>query len=383
MATKRDYYEVLGVSKGATDDELKKAYRKMAKKYHPDLNPGDEEAEVRFKEVNEAYSVLSDGQKRQQYDQFGHAGADGAGFGGFGGFGGGFGGQGFDIDLDDIFGSFFGGGFGGSTRSRTGPQRGADLKYRLTLDFMEAAFGGEETIEVTKHEQCDHCHGTGAEPGAKVNTCSTCHGSGQVQERQQSLFGTVMTSKTCPSCQGRGKTTDRQCTTCSGSGRERRSKKLKVKIPAGINQGEALTLRGEGEAGYNQGPSGDLYVEINIKPHAVFSRRGFNTYTEVPITFVQAALGQEIEVPTIDGPISYKLHEGTQPGEIITIKNKGIPVINRQNQRGDHLVTLQMEVPTALEKDQKDMLLKFDATTSERNYKKRSSFFDKIKGLFN
>lgn len=379
MAEKRDYYEVLGVSKSASADEIKKAYRKMAKQYHPDLHPDDQEAEGKFKEVNEAYSVLADDQKRKQYDTFGHAGADGQGFGGFGGFGG----QGFDIDLDDIFSSFFGGGFGGAgARRQTGPQRGPDLKYRLTLDFMEAAFGAEKTINVTKHDQCDVCHGSGAEPGTDPVTCPTCHGSGTVQERQQSLFGTVMTSKTCTTCNGRGKTVKNPCGNCDGAGRLRRSKKLKVKIPAGINEGEALTLRGEGEAGFNQGPAGDLYVEITVRPHSVFTRRGYNTYAEVPITFPQAALGGEIEVPTIDGPVKYDLREGTQPGDVITLRNKGIPVVNRQNQRGDHLVTIQLEVPTSLSKEQKECLESFEGMTTSRNYKKRTSFFDKIKDIF-
>ena len=378
MAEKRDYYEVLGVAKSATAEDIKKAYRKQAKQYHPDLHPNDKEAEAKFKEVNEAYSVLSDDQKRKQYDTFGHAGADGQGFGGFGGFGG----QGFDIDLDDIFSSFFGGGFGGGQRRQSGPQRGADLKYRMNLEFMEAAFGTEKTIDITKNESCGVCNGSGAEPGTSVETCPTCHGSGTVQERHQSLFGTVMTTKTCQNCHGKGKVIKEPCSNCHGAGRERRSKKLKVKVPAGINEGEALTLRGEGEAGINQGPYGDLYVEISVRPHAVFTRRGYNTYAEIPITFPQAALGGEIEVPTIDGPVKYDLREGTQPGDVITLRNKGIPVVNRQNQRGDHLVTIQLEVPTSLNKDQKELLQTFESTTNSRNYKKRQSFFDKIKDIF-
>lgn len=375
MPDKRDYYEVLGVSKNASEDELKKAYRKLAKKYHPDLNPGDKEAESKFKEANEAYAVLSDAEKRKNYDQYGHAGVDGQGFGGFGG-------AGFDIDLDDLFGSFFGGGFGGSRQRRNGPQRGANLKYRMNLDFMEAAFGVEREISIKKEDLCDTCHGTGTKDGSAPDQCSTCHGTGQVNQRQQTMFGAVMTSRPCPTCGGKGTVVKDPCNSCGGNGRVQKTKSLSVKVPAGINEGEMLTARGEGEPGSNGGPYGDLYIEIHIRPHPVFTREGYHTYCEVPITFAQAAIGAEIEVPTIDGPYKHSLKEGTQPGDIFTIKGKGIPYINRSNMRGDHRFKVILEVPSHLSDEQKDLLKKFEDTCTEKNYQKRTGFFSKLKDLF-
>lgn len=376
MPEKRDYYEVLGVSRNAADDELKKAYRKLAKKYHPDLNPGNKDAEARFKEANEAYAVLSDPEKRRIYDQHGHAGINGQGFGGFNG-------SGFDIDLEDLFGSFFGGGFGGGSRRRSsGPRRGANLKYRMTLDFMEAAFGVERDIRVNKEDLCDTCHGTGTRDGSEPDRCPTCRGSGQVNQQQQTLFGTVMTSRTCPECAGKGTVVKNPCSSCSGRGRRQKTKSLHVKVPAGINEGEMLTVRGEGEPGARGGPYGDLYIEVHIKPHPVFQRDGYNTYCEVPVTFAQMALGSELEVPTVDGPHKFSLKEGTQPNETFTIRGRGIPYVNRSNQRGDHIFRVILEVPHNLSDSQKELLCRFDESCNEKNYQKRGSFFQKIKDLF-
>lgn len=381
MADKRDYYEVLGVAKNAGEDELKKAYRKLAKKYHPDVNPGNKEAEEKFKELNEAYGVLSDPQKRQQYDQFGFAGASGQGFGDFNP-------ADFGFDFSDILSQFFGGGFsggfgGGSPAQRNAPRRGADLRYRMTLEFMEAVFGTERDITINREDPCHTCNGSGAKKGTAPETCSVCGGSGIVQNRRQTIFGVSMVQSACDHCGGRGKIIKEACETCHGTAREHIRKKLHVKVPAGINQGEMLSLRGEGEGGYNGGPSGDLYVEISIRPHPVFTRKGFNTYSEVPITFAQAALGGEIEVPTVDGTVKYVLNEGTQPGDIITLRGKGITQVRRPDQRGDHIVTLQLEVPRNLSEDQKEKIRAFDNTVKEHNYQKRESFFQKLKDLFN
>jgi molecular chaperone DnaJ len=370
---KRDYYEVLGVPRGATDEELKKAYRKLAKQYHPDLNPGDKAAEAKFKEANEAYAVLSDAEKRRVYDQYGHAGVDGQGFGGGGG-------AGFDINLEDIFGSFFG-GFGGGSRKRGGPQRGSNLKYRMNLDFMEAAFGVDRQITINKEDFCDTCHGSGARDGTTAERCATCQGSGQVNQRQQTLFGMVMTSQPCPACNGRGTVIKDPCPACGGRGRHQKSKTIRIQVPAGINEGEMLTVRGEGEPGSQGGPFGDLYVEVHIRPHPLFQRDGANTYCEIPVTFTQAALGADLEIPTIDGPYNFRLKEGTQPGETFTIRGKGIPYVNRANMRGDHLFKVILEVPRHLNESQKEQLRQFDKTCSERNYQKRGSFFSKLKDL--
>lgn len=373
MPEKRDYYDILGVSRNAGDDDLKKAYRKLAKQHHPDLNPGNKESEAKFKEANEAYAVLSDPEKRKAFDQFGHAGVDGQGFGGFGG-------AGFDIDLEDLFGSFFG-GFGGS-RKRGGPQRGANLKYRMNLDFMEAAFGVERQITINKEDHCDTCHGTGSRDGSAPDKCQACQGTGQVNQRQQTMFGTVMTSRPCTTCNGKGSVVKDPCPACNGRGRRQKSKNLNVRIPAGVNEGEMLTMRSEGEPGTLGGPYGDLYIEVRIKPHPIFQRDGFNTYCELPITFPQAALGADLEVPTIDGPYNYRLKEGTQPGDTFTIRGKGIPHLNRANVRGDHIFRVILEVPRNLNEEQKDQLRQFDLGCSDKNYQKRGSFFGKIRDLF-
>ncbi|MGI6326011.1 MAG: molecular chaperone DnaJ [Saccharofermentanales bacterium] len=377
MPEKRDYYEILGVPRSAGDDELKRAYRNLAKKHHPDLNPGDKESEAKFKEANEAYAVLSDPEKRKAYDQFGHAGVDGQGFGGFGGFGG----AGFDIDLEDIFGSFFG-GFGGGSRRRSGPQRGANLRYRMTLDFMEAAFGVERQITINKEDHCDTCKGTGSRDGTQPDQCTACQGTGQVNQRQQTMFGTVMTSRTCPTCNGKGTIVKNPCPACNGRGRRQKAKSLHVRIPAGVNQGEMLTMPGEGEPGTLGGPSGDLYIEITVRPHPIFKRDGYNTFCEVPITFTQAALGADLEVPTIDGPHLYRIREGTQPNDTFTVRGKGIPHLNRSNVRGDHRFRVVLEVPRNLDENQKEQLRRFEQSCSEKNYQKRGSFFNKIKEIF-
>lgn len=385
MAQKRDYYEVLGVSKDADEKEIKRAYWKLAKKYHPDVNPDDKEAEEKFKEANEAYEVLSDATKRQQYDQFGHAAFDPSSFAGAGGFGSGsFAG----INLEDLFSSLFGDfGFGGFTgangsgRRQNAPMPGANLRYRMNLDFMEAAFGTERLITIRKEDLCSTCEGTGAAEGGKPVTCPICHGSGQIQVRQQTLFGQMMSTQTCSNCHGTGEVIDDPCKTCHGSGRQERSKSLQVKVPAGINEGEVLTLRGEGEPGFRGGPNGNLYVVVHIKPHPVFTRRGNDTFCEVPITFAQATLGLEVDVPTIDGNHKFRLNEGTQPGDIYTIKNKGIPYIQGKG-RGDHKFQVVLEVPKNLTDDQKAHLKKFDETVTESHYQKRQGFFDKIRQAF-
>ena len=377
MADKRDYYEVLGVDKSASEDDLKKAYRKMAKQYHPDLNPGDKASEAKFKEVNEAYAVLSDAEKRAQYDRFGHAAVDGSGFGGAGGAY-----QGFDVDLGDIFSSLFGGGFGGGSRRRNGPQKGANLKYGMTLEFMEAAFGCERDITINKEDLCTSCNGSGAQPGTHPETCPMCHGAGRVQQQTQTMFGMTMVTKTCPQCNGKGTVIKTPCQQCGGRGRKLTKKQLHVKIPAGVDAGDMLPIRGQGEPGINGGDYGDLYIEVKVKKHDVFSRNGTSTYCDVPISMTQAAIGAEIELPTIDGNVKYTVKEGTQPGDTYTIRGKGIPNKNNPNMRGDHTVRFVVEVPTRLTDAQKQKLKEFDATLTEKNYVKKSGFFEKIKNAF-
>lgn len=378
MADSRDYYEILGVEKSASDDELKKAYRKLAKKYHPDLNPGDAEAEKMFKEVNEAYSVLSDADKRRKYDQFGKGAVDGSG--GFGG------GAYTDFDPMDIFNSFFGGGFGGfggsSSRRRNGPTKGANLKYGMALDFMEAAFGCEKDITFKREDLCPSCKGSGAQPGTSPETCPSCRGSGRIQQQQQTLFGMSMVLKDCPACGGRGTVIRTPCTTCSGKGRRLAERKIHVKVPAGVDTGDMLPIYGEGEPGRNGGNSGDLYIEFKVRSHDVFVRKGRDTFCEVPLTITQATLGATIEVPTIDGPLSYQVKEGTQPGDTHTFKNKGITDKNSPSYRGDHTVKFVVEVPTRLSEEQKKLLRAFDASLTEKNYAKKNSFFEKVKGIF-
>ncbi|MDO4810352.1 MAG: molecular chaperone DnaJ [Eubacteriales bacterium] len=371
---KRDYYEVLGVSKGASEDEIKKAYKKLARKYHPDMNPGDKEAEEKFKEVNEANEVLSDPDKKARYDQFGFAGVDpnyGAGAGGYGG--------GFDFgDLGDIFGSFFGGGFGGGQRQRNGPQRGESIRMSVSVDFAEAAFGCEKEITVDRSEQCHTCKGNGCAPGTTPEVCPECHGSGTVTQAQRTPFGVMQTQAACGKCRGTGKIIHQPCPDCHGSGRARKRKTVKVNIPAGIDNGQTISLRGQGHAGKNGGPGGDLLITVMIKPHDIFRREGTAVFCEAPITFTQAVLGGEMEIPTIDGKVKYTIPEGTQTGTVFRLRGKGIPVLNGHG-RGDQYVTVTIETPRGLNKDQKEALKKFSDTLGEGNYEKQRSFFKKFK----
>ena len=387
---KRDYYEVLGVDKSVSEDELKKAYRKAAKKYHPDLNPGDKEAEKNFKEVNEAYEVLSDSQKRARYDQFGHAGVDpnfgAGGGGGYGGYGGGFGGFDFgDLgDLGDIFSSFFGGGFGGGSRrsNPNAPRRGNDTAAAVTISFEEAAKGCKKTVKVTKIDTCKDCGGSGAQNGTSPKTCPVCHGTGQVTSAQRTPFGTIQTQQVCNNCRGSGKIIDNPCKTCNGKGRIRHTVEQTVEIPAGIDDGQVINLRGGGDAGVNGGPAGDLRINVNVRPHPIFARNGYDVYCEIPITFTQATLGDEIIVPTLDGKVKFTIHEGTQPGDEFKLKGKGIQRLNYSG-KGDQYVKITVEVPRDLSKAQKEKLKEFDAACDEKNYKKKKGFMDKVKDFFN
>ena len=361
---KRDYYEVLGVSKGASEDELKKAYRKLAKKYHPDLNPGDKAAEASFKEVNEAYEVLSDKDKRARYDQFGHAGVDpnfnpNGGFGGFTDMG--------DIDLGDLFGSFFGGGFGGGGGSRrNAPQKGETVRAGVTITFEEAAFGCEKEVTVNRTEQCDVCKGTGCAPGTTAEVCPDCHGSGTVRIQRGGGGFSFSTTTSCPKCRGTGKLIHQPCKTCGGGGTVRKQKKLAVTIPAGIDDGQAVSLRGQGGAGRNGGPAGDLLIGVTVKPHPIFRREGTSVYMDQSVSFVQAALGDELEIPTIDGKVKWNLPEGTQPGTTFRLSGKGIPSLNGRG-RGNQYVTVKVQVPTNLNKEQKESLRAFAASMGEEH----------------
>lgn len=379
---KRDYYEVLGVSKGTSDDEIKKAYRKLAKKYHPDMNPGDKEAEGKFKEVNEAYSILSDKEKRARYDQFGHAGVDpnyGAGGpgGGFGGFDMG------DIDLGDIFGSFFGGGFGGfggGGQRRNGPQKGESLRANLTITFEEAAFGCEKEINLNRTEECDACHGSGCEPGTTAETCPDCRGTGVVRVQQRTGGFAFSSTAPCSRCRGTGKIIHSPCKSCGGSGSVKKSKRITVTIPAGIDDGQAISLRGQGNAGKNGGPAGDLIVGVRVKPHPQFRRDGTTVLYEQPVSFFQAAMGAELEIPTIDGKVKYTLPAGTQPGTTFRLRGKGIPEL-RGRGRGDQYVTVRVQVPTSLNSEQKEALRAFAQSMGEDLPEESGlkGFFDKRK----
>ncbi len=367
---KRDYYEVLGVAKGASDDEIKKAYRKLAKQYHPDLNPDNPEAEAKFKEVNEAYEILSDSTKRSRYDQYGHAGVDpnyGAGgdggFGGFGGFGGG-------IDLDDILGGLFGGGFGGfggSSRRQNpnAPRQGATLQTTVTLSFEEAAKGCTKTVEVERSCQCSECGGSGAAKGTSPVTCNTCGGRGQVNVQQRTPFGVVSSSRPCSDCGGRGKTIPNPCSKCRGTGFERKRQTAEVNIPAGIDDRQTLNVRGGGNPGINGGPQGDLRVNINVRPHPFFERDGFDVWCDVPVTYAQAAMGDTLYVFTLEGKVKFELPAGTQPGEIFRFKGRGIPRINSKS-KGDQLVRIIVDVPKKLTPEQADLLKRFDATLTDK-----------------
>ena len=381
MADKRDYYEVLGVDKNASPDEIKKAYRKKAKQYHPDLNPGDKEAEAKFKEANEAYEVLSDEQKKARYDQFGHAGVD-PNYGAGGGFGGGFGGFGDDFDLGDIFSSFFGGGggFGGGSRraNPNAPRRGEDLQSTVTISFEEAAKGCKRKVDVNRIEICPECNGSGAAKGSQPVTCPECHGSGQVTAQQRTPFGVIQTQRACTRCGGKGKIVENPCQNCRGRGRVTKHSSLEVNIPAGIDDRQILNVRGEGNKGINGGPAGDLHVNVNVRPHPFFERDGFNVWCEVHVTFVQAAMGDSIQVLTLDGPVKYDMPAGTQPGAVFKLKGKGIQNIHSKI-RGDQLVRIIVDVPTKLNAEQKDALLKFNDTMggSQPDSGEKKGFFGK------
>ena len=378
---KRDYYEVLGVEKGASADEIKKAYRKSAMKYHPDRNPGDKTAEEKFKELGEAYEVLSDDDKRARYDQFGFAGVDPNYGGGAGGYGaGGFGGFGDFGDLGDIFGSFFGGG-GGSRRSQNAPRRGEDIGIRLDLTFEEAAFGCEKEVSAQRIENCSSCNGSGSADGA-IETCSQCRGTGQVRTVQNFMGMQMQSTATCPSCSGRGKIVKNPCNTCRGKGKVRRTQKVRIKIPAGINQGQVVPIRGQGNVGSNGGASGDLLVEIYLKRHPIFTRQGMDVFCEVPITFTQAALGAQIEVPTLDGKATYEIPEGTQTGRQFMMSGVGVPQLNNSKRRGNQYFTVVVETPTKLTKEQKELLQKLDETWDVKSSPKRKKFFDTLKDFF-
>ncbi len=370
MAEKRDYYEVLGVSKDSSADDIKKAYRRLAKKYHPDMNPGDAEAEKNFKEVNEAYDVLSDSDKKAKYDAYGHAAFDpaaggGAGFGGFGDFG---------FDFGDIFGNIFGGG--GSTR-RNGPVRGDDVNVRVVLTFEEAAFGVKREVSYNKVQKCSSCGGSGAEKGTSPKTCTSCGGTGQVRVQQRTPLGYMQTTKACDACRGTGKIIEKPCSDCRGSGYVKVAKKLEVNIPAGIDDSQRITLRGQGSDGKNGGPAGDLNLIITVKPHQIFEREGNDIFCEVPITYAEATLGAEIEIPTLEGKQKYDIPEGTQTGTTFTLRQKGVQYVNSKN-RGNLHFTVNVEVPKNLTSEQKDLLRKFAESCGESNHSKKSKFFKKF-----
>ena len=383
MASKRDYYEVLGVNKNATDDELKKAYRKLAKKYHPDANPNDKAgAEAKFKEVNEAYENLSDPQKRRMYDQFGHDGPQGFGGGGpFGGQGGYYSYSSSDFgdfgDLGDIFSSFFGGGFGGRTSSRrqSGPKKGADLNLGMEITFEQAFLGVEKEVIITRDETCDSCHGTGAKPGTSKMKCTTCNGTGQVTQMQNTILGQMQTRRTCTTCHGTGEIIKEPCESCRGKGTVRKQPKIKVKIPAGIDDNQTVVLRGEGEPGEKGGPKGDLYITVRIKRHSIYSRKGNHVLCEVPITITQATLGAELEIPMVDGSKeTYKIPEGTQTGTKFTFKNKGFKSVNSSSV-GDFVFTVTVQTPKRLTKEQRDLLTQLAKTMNEQPPVKKRGLF--------
>ena len=383
---KRDYYEVLGVDRGADEATIKKAYRQLAKKYHPDMNPGDKEAEKKFKEASEAYAVLSDAEKRRQYDQFGHAAFEQGG-GGAGGFGG------FDFnggDMGDIFGDIFGDLFGGgrSRRANNGPMKGANVRTAVRITFEEAVFGCEKQLDLNLKDECTTCHGTGAKPGTSPETCPKCGGKGQIVYTQQSLFGTVRNVQTCPDCNGSGKIVKEKCADCHGSGYITNRKKIAVTIPAGIDNGQSIRIREKGEPGVNGGPRGDLLVEVQVERHPIFQRQDMNIYSTAPVTFAQAALGGQIHITAVDGDMAYDIKPGTQTDTKIRLKGKGVPSLRNKNIRGDHYVTLVVQVPTKLNEEAKEYLRKYDEAVngkindSKQEKPKKKSFMEKIKETF-
>lgn len=382
MADKRDYYEVLGLQKGASDDEIKKAFRKMAMKYHPDRNPGDKDAEEKFKEVNEAYSILSDPDKKDKYDRFGHAGVDpnagfgGAGFGGFGGAGG------FE-DIFDMFGGMFGGGFGGGagTRRRNGPMKGRDLQKAVTITFEEAAFGVKKQIKLNKYVECETCHGSGAAPGTSKKTCPHCNGSGQVYTTQRTPLGQFQSVSPCQHCGGTGEIIETPCQTCGGTGKVRKDVTISVDIPAGVDNDSVVSIRGQGEPGTNGGPAGDLYIVVSVKPHKLFKRRGNDLYLDIPITFAQAALGDDITVPTLTEKVTYKVPAGTQPDTTFRLKGKGIANV-RTGRPGDLYVKVNLEIPTKLSGKQRKAVEEMNKALGADCYQKKKGFAETVKELF-
>ena len=374
MADKRDYYEVLGVSKGAKDDEIKKAYRSMAKKYHPDMNPGDKDAEAKFKEVNEAYAILSDPDKKAQYDRYGHSAFEQGGQGAYGG--------GFDFgDIGDIFGDIFGGGFGfgrSSRQSRNAPMRGEDILVRLVLSFEEAAFGVKKDVSFQKIQKCAECGGSGAAKGTTAETCSSCHGSGQKKVMQRIGGMAFQSTTTCDACRGSGKIIKKPCSECRGEGFVKTKKTLSVNIPAGIDDGERIALRGQGCDGKNGGPAGDLIIQVSVKEHSYFERDGVDIYCEVPITVTEAVLGAEIEIPTLNGKEKFVIPEGTQPNTQFRLRQKGIPYINGSGRFGDLIFTVVVEIPKGLNEKQKDAMRNFAECCNDNVYNKKKSFLKKI-----
>lgn len=387
MADKRDYYEVLGVDRNADDAALKKAYRVLAKKYHPDTNPGDKEAEAKFKEASEAYAVLSDPEKRRQYDQFGHTAFDGSGGASAGGFNFDFGGMG-DM-FGDIFGDIFG---GGRTRSaNNGPQRGSNIRTSVRITFEEAVFGCEKELELTLKDECQTCHGTGAKPGTSPVQCTKCGGKGQIVYTQQSLFGMVRNVQTCPDCNGKGTVVKEKCPDCYGTGYKSSRKKIQVTVPAGIDNGQSIRIRGKGEPGTNGGERGDLLVEVVVSRHPIFQRQGFDLYSTSPISFAQAALGGDVKIKTIDGDVLFNIKPGTQTDTKIRLKGKGVPTLRNKNVRGDHFVTLVVQVPEHLTGEQKDLIRKYDEISGntlkvgedgKEEKPKKKGFMDKLKDSF-
>ncbi len=380
MAEKRDYYEVLGIAKTASEDEIKSAYRKLAKKYHPDLNPGNKEAEEKFKEVGEAYEILSDAQKRARYDQFGHAGVDPNYGAGAGGFGGGFGG----VDLGDLFGDLgdiFGMGGGRRRANPNAPRKGSDIRVSLALSFMEAAHGCTKTVSVNRQDVCTECGGSGAAKGTSPDTCPDCRGTGYVTVQQRTPFGVMQSSQPCTRCGGKGRIIKSPCSKCHGSGKTGNTKRVEVKVPAGIDDDQSLCLQGLGDAGINGGPNGDLYVIVTVRPDAMFERDRFDVHVTVPITYSQAVLGAEVEVPTIDGKVKYDVPEGTQSGTVFRLRGKGIQYI-RGRGRGDQYVHVVVEIPKKLTKTQREALKKFEDTLKDDNYEQRKGFFKSLRDKF-